>query len=66
MRQVPDVGLHQTEARTPTTRIVEKRVAHVESDDAKAGEPQRSGILPSAASEIEQTRVLWQMLQNLY
>ena len=65
IRQVPDIGLHQTEARTPTTRIVEKRMTHIDSDDAKAGAPQRAGILPGPASEVEQKRFLWHLPQDL-
>jgi hypothetical protein len=62
---VSDIGLHQTEARTATTRIVEKWMTHVDSDDAKAGAPQRAGILPGPASEVEQGGFLWHLPQNL-
>ncbi len=48
------------------TCIVEQRATHVESDDAKAGAPQRTGILPGAASEIEQAPFFWHVPQNLY
>jgi hypothetical protein len=62
---VADIGLHQTQARTPTTRIVEKRLTHIESDDAKPGPSQCAGILPGPASQIKQVRFLWHVPQSL-
>jgi hypothetical protein len=36
-------------------------MTHVESDDAKAGAPQRPGILPGPASQVEQACFLWHL-----
>ena len=61
-----DIGLHETEARTSATRMVEKRLTHIESNDAKAGASQRAGILPSPASEVKHACSLWYVAQGLH
>jgi hypothetical protein len=45
--------------------MVEKPRTQVESDDAKAGAPQRPAILPGPASEIEQARFPRHLPQHL-